>query len=726
MMNRRDLLKAGVGAVPLFAGSAALSEPVIARNAASESKAPLSADASLPWQRRIRRAGQSNMTEHDPVSMDVEAWADYWAKMKTGITFISVTGILAYYQTKVPFHRKGKFLGERDFFGDCSEAAKKRGLRVVARMSPDLNWDDAVNAHPEWFERDKQGNVIPDREVPLLSRTCMFSSYMTDYVPAIIREVTSLYDIDAVYTNGWPPLGSLPECYCAACSQLPPRRTPAYWTRFNDRLEYLWKFYDSLIKQKDASSFFFANMGGGARAAANLARIGKICEWFQGDNQGRGGEDSPLWLSTLQGRVCLAIQDGKAATNLTGAWSTGPIRWRNVGKSPHEAQMWLSQTSASGLIPYWHLVGSEKGMGEDRRELETPKEHFAWTARHDPHFVNKRTIANVGVVIGQRTHLFYKPQAGANMQQFLNGMYYALLEGRFLFDFVHEDRMELERLSKYSALVLPNVAMLSDAQCKQLRAYVKAGGSLLATFETSLFDEDNKPRTNFGLADIFDIQKTGDIISTKGSGNAYYARIERKHPILEGFTDTNWLPGAEYRVPIAPIDDPVLTVVPGFVAYPPELAYPPTPNTNIPAVVLREKGVSRLAYIAGDVERSMWVSGHTDLSHLLQNTVHWLLKNQQPATIQGPGLIETFAFETEPGFALHVLNYTNPNLHRGTIREFYPIGPQSVRFEIPDGRTVSHIQLLKAEIDIPFKRVNGGVEFTIPSVTEYEVAAIYT
>ena len=109
------------------------------------------------------------MTEHDPVSLDVEAWADYWANLKVGITFISVTGILAYYQTKVPFHKKGKFLGDRDFFGDCREAARKRNLRVVARMSPDLNWDDALAAHPEWFERDKQGNALAEqgRTAPL-------------------------------------------------------------------------------------------------------------------------------------------------------------------------------------------------------------------------------------------------------------------------------------------------------------------------------------------------------------------------------------------------------------------------------------------------------------------------------------------------------------------------------------------------------------------------------
>jgi hypothetical protein len=90
----------------------------------------------IGWQRRIRRIGQLNMTEHDPVEMNVEEWADYWASLKVDAVLVSVTGILAFYQTKVPFHRKGKYLGERDFFGECCAAAKKRGLHVVARDEP--------------------------------------------------------------------------------------------------------------------------------------------------------------------------------------------------------------------------------------------------------------------------------------------------------------------------------------------------------------------------------------------------------------------------------------------------------------------------------------------------------------------------------------------------------------------------------------------------------------
>jgi hypothetical protein len=719
-MNRRELLKAGVGVLPLMRQIGLHETP---HNPIASVDKPSDTSSTLPWQHRIRRVGQLNMTEHDPACLNVEEWADYWASVKAGAVFVSVTGILAFYQTKVPFHRKGKFLGNRDFFGDCCATAKKRGLRVVARLSPDLNWEDALKAHPEWFERDEQGNARPNSEEPRLFQTCMFSSYMTDYVPAIIHEVNALYDIDAVYTNGWPPLGSLPDCHCVACRQFPPSGTPAYWDKFNDRVEFLWKLYDSLAKEKKSSNFFFANSGGGVRASVNLDRLGKICEWFQGDNQGRGGEDSPSWLCALQGRVCQAVQDGKVAVNVTGAWATGPVRWRNVTKSPAEAQMWFSETSASGMLPYCHFIGGEKGMGEDRRWLEVARRYFDWTAKHDAHFVNKRTIAKLGVVMGQRTHLFYKAPHGASMQQFLNGIYYALLEGRFFFDFVHEDRLDPEHLRRYSALVLPNVALLSDAQCEQLRAYVKTGGSLLATFETSLYDEKNQQRADFGLADVFGIHKAGEIVST--NGNAFYARIERQHEILSGFRDTNWLPGAEHRLPIAAVANPVLTVVPGFVAYPPELAYPPAPQTSEPAVVLQEKGASRLAYFPGDIERTMLVSGETDLSHLLRNTVKWILGEDQPVTIEGAGLVEAFAWETEPGFALHVLNYTNPNAHRGWIRDFYPIGAQTVRFDIPEGKTVSRVQLLRAETDIPFQRTRRGVEFSIPSVADYEVAAIY-
>jgi len=74
-----------------------------------------------------------------------------------------------------------------------------------------------------------------------------------------------------------------------------------------------------------------------------------------------------------------------------------------------------------------------------------------------------------------------------------------------------------------------------------------------------------------------------------------------------------------------------------------------------------------------------------------------------PVTIQGEGVVETFAWETGAGFALHVLNYTNPAMHRGWIRNFYPIGPQKVSLRLPAGRQVTRVELLRAGNDIHSK-----------------------
>ncbi len=114
------------------------------------------------------------------------------------------------------------------------------------------------------------------------------------------------------------------------------------------------------------------------------------------------------------------------------------------------------------------------------------------------------------------------------MHETTQGIYDALLRGRFAFDFVHEDRLEPERLRKYRALLLPNVAMLSDRQCEQLRDYVRSGGSIMASFETSLYDENLKPRDDFGLGDLFGTVKAGDAVGT--NGNPYYARIADRQP----------------------------------------------------------------------------------------------------------------------------------------------------------------------------------------------------
>jgi len=682
-------------------------------------------EPKAPWHQRVRRIGQVNFNERDPIALDVEAWADYWAESKVDAVLVSVTGIIAFYPTQVPFHRRSRFLGDGDLFAAAAAAARKRGIRVIARMSPDLNWEDALRARPEWFMRDVNGAFKAHGEGTDLYHTCMFSSYYTEYVPAIMREINSHYEVDGFYSNGWPPLDGFPVCYCDACRKLAPPGTVDYWEQFTERTAYLWKLFDGIAKEKKSESLYFANLGSGMLATPNLKRISAVCEWFNCDNQGRGGDAVPIWGAAQQGRVATAIMKGRTITNVTGAYSTasGPVRWRNASKSRAEAEIWMEQTAASGMTLWYHWLGGQRGLGEDRRWQATGRRYMQWLARHDRHFERRRTVANVAVVMGQRSHLFYKPPGEGGMPQFMDGLYNALLEGRVMFDFVHEEDLGPETIGRYSALLLPNIAWLGDRECQQLREYVANGGSLMASFETAMFDERGRRRDNSGLADLFGIESVGAVAGPLGNG--FYARIERPHEILEGFDDTNWIPGGAYRLPVKAAGPTILSVVPAYTAYPPELSYAPVDHTDEPAVVIREKGNSRLLYFSADLERTAWRSGNTDLSRLIQNAVMWLTRGSRPVTVEGEGMIECLAWETEPGYAVHLLNYTNPNMHRGWLRRHYSIGEQKVRMILPPGRQVSRVELLRAECDIPFRQNGTAVSFTIPGVVDYEVAALH-
>jgi hypothetical protein len=249
----------------------------------------------------------------------------------------------------------------------------------------------------------------------------------------------------------------------------------------------------------------------------------------------------------------------------------------------------------------------------------------------------------------------------------------------------------------------------------------------MASFETSLYDENLNPRADFGLSSLFGVSKAGDVVGT--NGNPYYARIEdpqsaHPHEILQGFADTNWLAGTQNRVPLKPVPQPTLTVVPGFVRYPPELAYPPVPHTTEPAVVLNEQGSSRLAWFSGDVERTYWLTGHGDLLRLLHNTIRWITHDEQVVSVEGPGFVEMFCWETAPGYAVHLLNYTNANAFHGWLQSVEPLGEQRVSMKLPSGVRPKSVELLKAERTIPFHFEDQVIRFTIPTVGDYEVAAV--
>ena len=272
---------------------------------------------------------------------------------------------------------------------------------------------------------------------------------------------------------------------------------------------------------------------------------------------------------------------------------------------------------------------------------------------------------------------------------YIQGLYTALVEGHIFFDFVHQHTLSAETLKPYRALLIPNAAYLRDAECEAIRNYVRAGGSVLATFETSRYNEWGELREDFDLKDIFGVSVANQVIDPFDNS---YMRIDKPHPVLEGFTGTKMVPGAEFRVPVShlPVEERYRSVIPHYAAFPVAIIYPRITHSDEPAAVFREEGAGRVVYFPGDICRSYYLSGNPDFSRLLTNAVHWLLKDQtQAVTVDGDGVIDIFAWETEPGFVVHILNYTNPNMTRPYITKFYPIGPMQVKFRVTNEKKIN-------------------------------------
>src|SRR6185369_4971465 len=74
--------------------------------------------AEQDWFDRPMRWSQLTLTEDDPPKFDTKFWLNYFARIHSDAACLSAGGAVAYYPTKVPFHHRSKWLGDRDPFGE--------------------------------------------------------------------------------------------------------------------------------------------------------------------------------------------------------------------------------------------------------------------------------------------------------------------------------------------------------------------------------------------------------------------------------------------------------------------------------------------------------------------------------------------------------------------------------------------------------------------------------
>jgi hypothetical protein len=359
----------------------------------------------------------------------------------------------------------------------------------------------------------------------------------------------------------------------------------------------------------------------------------------------------------------------------------------------------------------------------DRRWIAPVEAVYGWHHANERFLQARHSIARVGVVWSPQTSAAV---GNAKTEASQYGIYHALVEARIPFEMVYDQLLDADSLNPFKLLMLPNIAALSDAQCGQIRDFVNGGGSVVATFETSLYDESGVRRKDFGLADLFGVSAGA---KTEAFVKNSYINLEHatRHAILRGFDDAsrtiNTIGYVEVK-PTATFAAPPLTRVPSYPDLPMEDVYPREAKTDVPEVFLREVGKGRVAYFPGDIDRTFWEVLDPDHGRILANATRWALNEPEVVTVSGPGVLDISTWRQDDSLSVHLVNLTNPMMMKGPIREAFPVGPQQVSIRLPEGRKPKEVRLLVSQADPKPREDGGALNLTIPSIDDHEVVAL--
>jgi hypothetical protein len=303
-------------------------------------------------------------------------------------------------------------------------------------------------------------------------------------------------------------------------------------------------------------------------------------------------------------------------------------------------------------------------------------------------------------------------------------------------------------------LILPNIASMTDAQVTAVRRFVARGGALIASGQTSLFDEWGDARADFALGDLLGVKRSGasgdpraaaDRLRQSAAAQTYLrltpelrARVEgphvageplatrERHPVLAGFDETDILPygGTLDALGVDPRASALLTFIPAFPAFPPETAWMRQPRTDIPGLVINESANRRVAFLSADIDRRFAIDNLPDHGNLMANLVRWAARDTIPLHVEGPGLLDCELYRQSDRLLLHVVNLTSAGSWRAPVDEIIPVGPLRVRVRLPAGLRPRTVTLRVAGGTTPAVVRERTIDVRLRSVLDHELIVI--
>ena len=596
-------------------------------------------------------------------------------------------------------------------------------MALVGRFDMSKATRIAYEAHPDWFVHNAKGQPL---EYNGTYQACVNGGWYQDYAFRIIEEALGKYDVDGLffnmfgYTNFTYSGDYFGNCTCENCRtrfremygrELPLKEDfsdPAYvdYLAFKERTTQ-----DLRTRIVDRIAALKPGIGTtGHRGKSNLIRmeVQRSVRRPQPEWQYQAGE---------QAKWARAYAPDKTASSTSTNFVDFPWRFHSESAGYHLLR--FAQQLANGATLDLYLLGVLDQ--DDKRPLEAVSDLFHWHAANQDHYRNLVSGAQIGLY-NSRKSAGFSARTQSNYTEAFRGAYRALVEARLPFDFILDERVETEsgvaQLERYDAVVLAGTACLSDVEARAIDAYVAAGGLVLATADTGLFDAVGNKRS----AQALDCLPYAGVPSVRPDMRGAYFQIGEDESDLPD-SRLVMIDGAYFHA-TAKGDGvaAMFKLLPPQRFGPPELCFPEC-ESNWPGALVGDYGSGKAIYMPWSPERLYFRNSLPSHRTLIVNLLERHI-GTPPVVLRGRGAVEvTIQHQVETRRTLvHLVNYSGqqnnlyedaPDIH-GLRLGVRGVGQEAKA--LVDGRTVT---AANADPDS-----EGYVWFDLPPIGSFEALSL--
>jgi hypothetical protein len=702
---------------------------------------------SEQWYEQPLRILQTVLREPDGSDYDVESVISYMEKTNSNVLVVNAGGIIDFFNNPLPAANVNQFLKEGDdVLRDIVSACHENGFKVIARVDFRGVGKEIYDQYPDWFARDVNGDPITltYTKIPLYV-PCYDSYYRSHHGLDFISYLFEEYDIDGIWHNA---VHVREICYCEICTSL-------YLEELNEQIPvsgksnkaeldryYIWKSdrasnhmnnYRTRIKQYGEDKSYAAEVFGmydvslPITSGVDLYSARDYFDFlvsvnFLTENQ-REVNYKNLGYSASIVRFLKALDPRKQPVILFGQNGTSH---RYIMEPETDSRIFLWQAIASGG-GIWNcsFTGQHPDATLDRRNAHLLTDFNLFIKEKGYAFMNTVPSADVMIYYSKstRSHFGNDNPSHDHFGSSIQGFERMCRDNHIQYGFLPDDNLSDETLENVKILIMPNVASLSDKETEIIRRFVEQGGNLIATFKTSLYDQEGSKRKDFSLGDLFGVQFTGE---TRDTYMDSYQWINDHSMITTNrMKDTRMLINGGETLLCNITTETVKTIcsyIPRIMNQPPEMAWIPEAEmmTDHPTLVVNEYGQGKVIYFANQPDRMNYLMGHRDFSDLMHSAVLYLLEDRTLVSTNAPSSVNIWLNESyidsNKQYVVSLVNLTGGP--ERPLRSLSPVYDIEVKLRLP-GNLKWESQILRKESNLQILQEGEIVTIKLDRIDEF-------